>query len=587
MGNFIDVSSNKEYTYSKISPKKGEMNMKVVIVGGVAGGASAAARLRRLNEDMEIVILERSAYISYANCGLPYYIGGSIQDKEVLTLQTPKSFYERFRIDVRTLNEVIQINKEDKKVIVRNLKDNCVYEESYDKLILSPGAKAIMPPIEGIGHSFVFSLRTVEDTMKIDSYLNEHIVKKAVVVGAGFIGLEMAENLKKRGIDVTIVQLTSQVMAPLDEDMAAVVHQYLKEQNIHLLLETSLTKIIKKDGKTYAVLNNEEELDCDLILMAVGVQPDTMIAKVAGIELGIKGAIKVNKYMQTNIKDIYAIGDAVEVKHFITHQDTLISLAGPANKQGRIVANHISGIDSEYKGSQGSSILKLFDLHIASTGLNEREAKAQNLNYDYAFITSSSHATYYPNSKSMYIKVVFDKDNGRILGGQIIGFDGVDKRIDVLATAIRAHMSAYDLTELELAYAPPFSSAKDPINMVGFVIENILTNKVKQMHWNEVCESNDSIILDTRTLYEYNKGHYTNAYHIPLDELRERMDELDHTKTIKVYCHSGLRSYIACRILSQKGFDCINIAGGYSIYEIMKKDVFLARKLLPCGKRDD
>ena len=556
--------------------------MKVVIVGGVAGGATAAARLRRLDEDIEIVILERSGFISYANCGLPYYIGGTITDREDLTLQTPQSFYERFRIDVRVYNEVINIKSDDKKVVVRDLKNNQVYEENYDKLILSPGAKVNVPPIKGIDNEKVFSLRTVEDTFKIDDYIQRKSIQNVIVVGAGFIGLEMAENLKEKGMNVTIVQLMNQVMAPLDKDMASIVHNYMRYKGLHLLLETSLTQITEKNEKTYAILNDQEELETDLIIMAVGVVPENSLVKDIGIHLGIKGAIQVNEHMQTNIQDIYAVGDVVEVKHFVTENQAVISLAGPANKQGRIAANHICGMNSSYKGSQGSSILKLFDMHIASTGLNEREATSANIDYDYVILTSASHATYYPKSKSMFIKILFEKESGKIIGGQIIGFDGVDKRIDVLATAIRAHMTAFDLTELDLAYAPPFSSAKDPINMAGYVIENILLKKVKQVHWQDIEENN--FLLDTRTKEEYDKGHLPNALHIPIDELRDRIHEIPKDKTLYVYCQSGLRSYLACRILSQKEYCCYNIAGGYGIYENIEKNKVVSSKGTgPCG----
>ena len=556
--------------------------MKVVIVGGVAGGATAAARLRRLDENMEIIILERSGFISYANCGLPYYIGGTITDREELTLQTPQSFYNRFRIDVRVHNEVISIDANKKTVVVRNLVDNQEYEENYDKLILSPGAKAIIPPLEGIDNQKVLSLRTVEDTFKIDDYIKGHSVKNVVVVGAGFIGLEMAENLKEKGMNVTIVQLMDQVMAPLDKDMASIVHNYIRNKGVNLLLETSLERIVEKSNKTYAILNNQKELEVDLIIMAVGVVPENSLAKDIGIDLGIKGAIQVNEYMQTNIKDIYAVGDVVEVKHFVTQNKAVISLAGPANKQGRIVANHICGLKTSYKGSQGSSILKLFNMHIASTGLNERDAKDAQIDYDYVILTSASHATYYPNSKSMFVKVLFEKQNGLIIGGQIIGFDGVDKRIDVLATAIRAQMTAFDLTELDLAYAPPFSSAKDPINMAGYAIENILLGKVEQIHWDQVKESDN--LLDTRTKEEYEQGHLSNALHIPIDELRERINEIPKDKLLYIYCQSGLRSYLACRILLQKGYRCKNITGGYGLYENIEKNKVVSSKGTgPCG----
>lgn len=559
--------------------------MKVVIVGGVAGGASAAARLRRLDEKAEIIMFEKSGYISYANCGLPYYIGGMITDKESLTLQTPDSFYRRFKIDVRVYQEVIEIDSKAKKVTVKNLNDGSIYQESYDKLILSPGAKAIMPPIDGINNSNVFSLRTVENTFAIDQYIKEHQVAKAIVVGAGFIGLEMAENLKHRGIDVTIVQLMAQVMAPLDKDMAAVVQNYLRSQGIKLILEKSLTKIIEKNGQSYGILNDQTEVLCDLIIMAIGVQPENSLAKQAGITLGLKGSIMVNEYMQTNIEDIYAIGDAVAIKHLITKKDALIPLAGPANKQGRIVANHICGKSGKYQGSQGSSILKLFDMHIASTGLNEQDAINAGIDYDYVVLTSASHATYYPDAKSMFVKVLFELKTGRILGGQIVGFGGVDKRIDVLATAIRAKMTAFDLTELELAYAPPFSSAKDPINMAGYVIENVLLDQVKQVHWSQVNDNlNDVQIIDTRTAEEYLQGHLKGVLHIPVDELRDRLNEIDKDKELYVYCQSGLRSYLACQILQQYGYVCKNIAGGYGLYaNIEKNKVMNATGKGPCG----
>lgn len=560
--------------------------MKIVIIGGVAGGASAAARLRRLDENAQIIMIERTNYISYANCGLPYYIGGSIKDKAVLTLQTPESFYARFRIDVRINQEVIEIDPSVKMVKVKNLHDDTVYQESYDKLILSPGAKPMMPPIAGIDNKNVFSLRNVENTFEIDQFIKNHNVTKAVIVGAGFIGLEMAENLKERKIDVTIVQLMDQVMAPLDKDMAAVVQNYLRNQEIKLLLETSVTKIIDKNGQTYVQLNNQEELECDLVIMAAGVLPENKLARQAGITLGLKGAIIVDEYMQTNVKDIYAIGDAVAIKHFITNQDAHIPLAGPANKQGRIVANHIYGLPGRYKGSLGSSILKFFDLHIASTGLNEKEAIRAGIDYDYVVLTSASHATYYPDAKSMFVKILFEKNSGLLLGGQIVGFGGVDKRIDVLATAIRAKMTAFDLTELELAYAPPFSSAKDPINMAGFAIENILLDKVEQVYWSQVINApKDVVIIDTRTNEEYQAGHLKGALHLPIDELREHLDKIDKNKQLYIYCQSGLRSYLACRILQQHGFKCKNVVGGYGLYvNIEKNEVLNSKGTGPCGQ---
>lgn len=563
-------------TLEELPLQERSTNMKTIIIGGVAGGASAAARLRRLDENMEIIMIERSGYVSYANCGLPYYIGQKIKEKEVLTLQTPESFQSRFNITVRVKQEVIKIDPEKKTIHVKDLINNTTYLETYDRLILSPGAKSIIPPLPGINSPHVFTLRTVEDTFAIDKYIETHSIKHATIVGAGFIGLEMAENLKERGMNVSIIQLMNQVMAPLDFDMAQIVHQSIQQHGIDLQLSSSVVEI-KPD---HVVLNNGSTLSTDLVIMAVGVQPETQLAKDAGLMLGIKGSIVVNEHMQTSQADIYAVGDAVQVKHFITNNDTLLSLAGPANKQGRIAANHICGMNSSYAKSQGSSILKFFDLHIASTGLNEHDAKQANLDFDSVILTSASHATYYPAAQNMFVKVLFEKVTGKIIGGQIIGYDGVDKRIDVLATAIRAHMNAFDLTELELAYAPPFSSAKDPINMAGYAIENILLNKVEQVQWKEAFKK-DVILLDTRTQEEFVEGFIENAKHIPIDELRNRMNELDPSQELYIYCQSGLRSYLACRILSQHGFTCKNVAGGYGFYQYQLSKTGTG----PCGKK--
>lgn len=452
--------------------------MKVVIVGGVAGGATAAARLRRLDEKADIVMFEKGEYISYANCGLPYYIGGTISKKSALTLQTPDSFRSRFNVDVRIKTEIISINRAEKTVTARNLITGEEYKENYDKLILSMGAEPVKPPIKGLENNKVFTLRTVPDTFKIREYIDSHHPENAVVVGGGAIGVEMAENLKNAGLDVTIVELADHLIAPLDFDMAQDVHKYIKSQGVRLILSNGVKEIEESDGRLKVILNKGCLLT-DMLILSVGVRPESRIAKEAGLELNQKGFIKVNENMQTSDSDIYAVGDAVEIDEFVTKSKASIPLAGPANKQGRIAADNICGIKSKYKGTQGSSIIKVFDMTVASTGINERTAKAMGINYDKVFTYSASHAGYYPGGSMMSIKTIFEKPSGKILGVQIVGYDGVDKRCDVFATAIRAGMTAFDLTELELCYAPPFSSAKDPVNFAGYVIENTLTGMVK------------------------------------------------------------------------------------------------------------
>lgn len=547
--------------------------MKVLIIGGVAGGASAAARLRRLDESAEIVVIERTGYVSYANCGLPYFIGGEITDESKLTLQTPKSFHDRFRIDVRVRQEAVAIDRAKKTVRIKRLEDGVEYVEPYDKLILSPGAKAIRPDVPGVDDPRVMTLRTVEDTFAIHEFIEREKPRRAVVIGAGFIGLEMAENLVSKGLEVTVLQRPAQAMPMLDADMAALLHNQLRKNGIVLHTKTDVTEIAKQ-GEGLSVRTAEgASIPADLVIMAVGVAPESTLAADAGLELGIKGAIKTNDRMQTSDPDIYAVGDAVEVTHFVTGEPAAIALAGPANKQGRVAADSICGIHHEFTGSQGSSIMKMFDMAVAATGLNSRAAKAAGLDFSSVILTSPSHATYYPGSRSMTLKVLFERTNGSILGAQIVGFDGVDKRIDVLATAIRARMTADDLAELDLAYAPPFSSAKDPVNMVGFVIQNILEGLVKQVSWAEAeARSEGVVLLDTRTQAEFDKGHLEGALHIPLNSLRERIDEIPSDHPLYVYCQSGLRSYIACRILSQHGFDCFNVSGGYGFYASVKSD---------------
>ena len=528
--------------------------MKVVIIGGVAGGATAAARLRRLDEQAEIIILERSGYISYANCGLPYYIGGEITDREALTLQTPASFWARFRIEVRVHNEVTAIHPERKNVTVRRLDDGVVYEEAYDKLILSPGAKPVRPALPGINDSRIFTLRNVEDTFAIHAFIEQNAPRRAVVAGGGFIGLEMAENLTQQGIETTIVERMEQVMAPLDSDMACSVHAYLREKGVNLRLGETVAGFTSNEAGLRVRLESGDSVSADFVILALGVAPDTALARAAGLALGVRGSIAVNDRMQTSDQDIYAVGDAVESVHFVSGEKTLAALAGPANKQGRIAADQICGRESRYHGVQGSSVLKLFDMTVAATGLNEAAARAAGIAFDKTVTFSASHATYYPGATNMTVKTLFSPETGRLFGAQIVGFEGVDKRIDVLAAAVRMGMTGEALTELELSYAPPYSSAKDPVNMAGYVIENVRSGLVRQYHWHDVealPRDGSVILLDTRTPAEYGRGHIEGAVNLPLDELRERLPELERGKPIYVNCHSGLRSYLACRILMQ------------------------------------
>ena len=543
--------------------------MKVVIVGGVAGGASAAARLRRLDESAEIIMFERGEYISFANCGLPYYIGGEITKKSALTLQTPQSFNARFNVDVRVNSEVTSIDPKTKTVTVRS-KDRGEYTESYDKLILSPGAAPIRPPMEGADNARVFTLRNIPDTIKIREYVEDEFPESAVVVGGGYIGVEMAENLKNAGVAVTIVELADHVIAPLDYDMACDVHRYLKEKGVGLILKNGVQAIKEEGGKLKLTLS-DGEIETDMVIMAVGVRPDTALAKDAGLELNKRGAIVVNEHMLTSDPDIYAVGDAVEVTDFVTGEKAYIPLAGPANKQGRIAADNICGIPTTYKNTLGSAVLKIFDMTVATTGVNERAAKAAGLDYDKVYTYSNSHASYYPGSTGMSIKTLYEKGTGKILGAQIVGFDGVDKRCDVLATAIRAGMTAKDLTELELCYAPPFGSAKDPVNFVGYVIENTLAGRVKNFFWDDVAKlprDGSVTLLDVRTDLERENGQYIEGFiHIPVDELRARAGELDKSKPVYIHCRTGLRSYVACCMLAGMGFDCYNLSGGWRLYE--------------------
>ena len=562
------------------------MDMKVVIVGGVAGGATAAARIRRLDEQAEIVVFERSGFISYANCGLPYYIGGVIEDPEELTLQTPESFFSRFRVSMRVRHEVTAIHPDKKAVSVTDLETGEVFEESYDKLILSPGAKPTQPRLPGVGLNKLFTLRTVEDTFRIKDYISENHPKSAVLAGGGFISLELAENLRELGMEVTIVQRPKQLMNPFDPDMAAFIHSEMRRHGVKLALGHTVEGFEEKDGGVDVLLKDEAPLHADMVVLAIGVSPDTQLAQDAGLELGVKGSIVVNDRMETSVPDIYAVGDAVQVKHFVTGQDVLLSLAGPANKQGRIAADNICGGDSHYTGSQGSSVIKVFDMTAATTGVNETNAKKAGLDVDTVILSPMSHAGYYPGGKVMTMKVVFEKETYRLLGAQIVGYEGVDKRIDVLATAIRAGLKATELKDLDLAYAPPYSSAKDPVNMAGFMIENIAKGVLKQWHLADVDtlpRDGSVTLLDTRTVGEFDGGHIDGFLNIPVDELRERLGKLDKSKPVYVICQSGLRSYIACRILAGNGFECYNFSGGFRFYDAVMHDRCLIESATACG----
>ena len=561
--------------------------MKVIIVGGVAGGATAAARIRRLDEKARVVVYERSGYVSYANCGLPYYIGGVIADPAELTLQTPESFWQRFRIEMKVCHEVQSIDTAKKTVTVKNLNTGEVFQDQYDALLLSPGAKPTQPELPGVDLPELFTLRTVEDTLKIHAFLQEKRPRSAVLAGGGFIGLELAENLREQGLEVTIVQRPRHVLGPIDEDMAAFLHAELRRHGVRLQLGSTVEGFrAAREGGVEVLLKGEPSLQADMVVLAIGVTPDTRLAREAGLELGLKGSIAVNDRMETSARDVYAVGDAVQVKHSVTGEDALIALAGPANRQGRIAADNICGGDSRYKGSQGSSVLKLFDLTAALTGINERAARSAGLDYDKVYLSPANHAGYYPGGRGMTMKVLFERPSGRLLGAQIVGRDGVDKRIDVLAAAIRAGLTGQDLKDLDLAYAPPYSSAKDPVNMAGFMIENVLSGLLRQFFLEDLDalpRDGSVTLLDTRTPEEYATGHVEGFRNIPVDELRERLDELEPGKPVYVMCQSGLRSYIACRILDGYGFESYNFSGGCRLYETVRLDRCAAREAFPCG----
>lgn len=560
--------------------------MKVVIVGGVAGGASAAARLRRLDEQAEIIVFERTGFVSYANCGLPYYIGGVIEEKSALTLQSPKGFWDRFHITVKTSHEVSAIHPEEHTVEVHNLETGEHFIETYDKLILSPGAHPIRPELPGIDSKRLFCLRTVEDTLRIHSYVQEHKPTSAVVVGGGYIGIEAAENLRELGLEVTLLQRPKQLMNNLDFDMATFVHMKMRDSGINLHLGANVTGFQEVDGRIVTNVAEGNPITADMVLLAIGVMPESHLAKEAGLQLGMKGAIAVNDRMETSAPDVYAVGDAVQIKHQVTGEDAVISLAGPANKQGRIVADVIAGLNSRYKGSLGSSVIKVFDLTVANTGLSEKAASAAGYQYESVVLSPGSHAGYYPGATPMTMKVVFEQETLRLLGAQIVGGEGVDKRIDVLATAIQAGIRADQLKDLDLAYAPPYSSAKDPVNMAGFMIENLATGIVKQWHWDQepnLPRDGSVQLLDVRTVGEYERGHIEGFTNIPVDSLRDNLGELDPSKPVYVICQSGVRSYIASRILTQRGFDCFNFSGGYRFFAAVTKERRASNNVMPCG----
>lgn len=541
--------------------------MKILIVGGVAGGATAATRLRRLSEENEVIIFEKGQYVSFANCGLPYHISGTIDKRDALLLQTPESLKERYNLDVRVFTEVMSIYTDEKKVSVKNLKTGEIYMESYDKLLLSPGAEPIKPPFEGINSEKIYTLRNIPDMDKIVAKTKN--AQNFVVVGGGFIGLEVAENLIEAGKNVKLVELGNQVMAPVDFDIASFVHEKAKQKNLELLLNVGVEKFNDKGEAIEVFLNNGTSLETDAVILAIGVKPETKLAVEAGLEIGETRGILVNEFMQTSNPDIYAVGDAVEVAHYINNQKVLIPLAWPANRQGRIVAdNMVLGNQYKFTGSLGSSILKFFELSVASTGLNEKTLKRFGVPYKTAIVTRGHHAGYYPGAKNMVLKLIFD-ENGKIFGAQAVGEAGVDKRIDVIATAIKGNLTVYDLPEIEITYAPPYNSAKDPVNIAGYAAENILKGDLEMVNYDEFWDfvkENNAVILDVRTSKEFSGGAIEGAININVDDLRENLENLDKNKVYAIYCQIGLRGYLANRIMNNNGFKAVNLNGGYNLW---------------------
>lgn len=543
--------------------------MRYIIIGGVAGGASAAARLRRLDEHAEIVIFEKGAFISYANCGLPYYIGDTIKERDKLFVQTAVSFSKRFNIDVRVNTLVNSVDPDSKTVVATDLINNTRYELSYDKLVLSPGAEPLRPPLPGANLEGIFTLRNVPDTDAIKTFASSSGVKKAVVVGAGFIGLEMAENFHQLGLEVSIVEMGGQVMAPADFPIAAMVQAHLTAKHISIHLNTAVTSFSRNNERLSVVLSNGEVLDADIVLLSIGVRPETRLAAEAGLNIGLAKGIQVNEYLQTSNPDIYAVGDAIEFLHSLTGQPALTFLAGPANKQGRICANNmVLGNREKYGGSIGTAIVKVFDMTVGVTGASAKLLQRAGIPHIVSTTHSGSHAGYYPGARNMSIELMFSPGDGRILGAQVAGYEGVDKRLDILSAFIQMGKTVYDLAAFEQAYAPPYSSAKDPVNMAGFVAENILDGQLKIFYWDELKAIQEGdVLVDVRRTDEFEAGHIHGAINIPIDELRERMGELDPNQTIYIYCEAGLRGYLAQRILRQHGFNnVLNLSGGYQLW---------------------
>ncbi|UYZ37044.1 CoA-disulfide reductase [Clostridium beijerinckii] len=548
------------------------MDRKIIIIGGVAGGASTAARLRRLDENAEIIMIEKGKYISFANCGLPYYIGETIDERGKLIVQTVEEMSSKFNLDIRNLNEVISIDKENKKVRVRNIRTKEEYDETYDILVLSPGAAPIRPKIPGIEDcSSLFTLRNIPDTDRIKAYVDNNKPKHATVIGGGFIGLEMVENLHARGIDVTLIEASDQVMAPLDIEMASILHEHLIDKNVELILKNGVSEF--RDNGKKIILDSGKEIKTDMIILSIGVRPETAIARQADLKLNERGAIIVDKFMKTSDSSIYALGDAVEVIDFVNKKPTMIPLAWPANRQGRIVADNICGKNVEYKGTLGSSVAKIFDYTVATTGNNEKILKRLGIEYETIHIHPGSHAGYYPGSFPISLKMLFDPKSGKIFGAQGVGIDGVEKRIDVLATAIKGNLTVFDLQDIEPCYAPPYNSAKDPVNMLGYYASNIIEGITKAIQWDEIdsLDKEKSAIIDIREEFELVTGTLKNSIHIPLEKLRDRLNEIPRNKDIYVTCQVGLRGYIACRILEQNGIKCTNIDGGMKTYLYVKR----------------
>ena len=543
------------------------MTQKVIIIGGVAGGATAAAKLRRISEEVEIIVIERGEYISFANCGLPYYIGGTITDRSKLLVQTVEGMSGRFNMDIRNLSEAVKIDHENKKVIIKSLRNDKVYEESYDKLLLSPGASPIVPPIPGLKENeTLFTLRNIPDTDRIKKYVDDHKPEKAVVIGGGFIGIEMAENLVDRGIEVTMIEMSQQVMAPIDIEMASLLHTHIREKGVNLIIGNGVQSF--EDQGRKVILADGTEVATNMTILSIGVRPENQLAKEAGLELGARGHIVVNEFLQTSQEDIYAVGDAIEVVDYINGQKAAIALAGPANRQGRIAAKNMMGGSEKYQGTLGSSVAKVFDLTVASTGNNEKTLKRYEIPYEVLHIHPSSHAGYYPGAAQMSMKLIFDKETGKIYGAQAIGADGVEKRIDVIATAIKGGLTVEDLTNVELCYAPPYSSAKDPVNMAGYVATNLVEGELEHIQWHEVDEiiANGGLVIDVREPIEREFGFIKSSINIPLDQLRNRLEEIPQDQTVYVSCQVGLRGYLASQILKNNGYSVKNVDGGWKTY---------------------